>query len=134
LPLLFSFGAVDDAPALGVLEDELEGVALDADELVSDEAGGVLELDDEALLDGGVDGAIEEVDDELLGDVDEGGVAEDDDEVDGDGVTVGGDVVEVVDDSRLQPAMPSTSPVQSTVINALFIEISICCRDVPRRI
>jgi len=93
--LLLSFGAVDVAPELGVL----------ADELLSAAAGGVAELDDI----------------EPLGDV--GGVVDDDD-VDGDGVTTGGVVVDVVGLSRLQPARPRTSPVQSSVTSALFIAIS----------
>lgn len=120
LPLLFSFGVVDVAPELGVLDDDelLDGGVVE-DVLVSDDAGGVPELDDEAPVpveDGGV--AEELGDIEPLGEVDEGGVVDDDD---GDGVTVGGVVVDGVDDSRLQPAIPRTSPVQSTVTNTLFI-------------
>jgi hypothetical protein len=89
----------------------------DVSELVD---GGV--LDDEVDDDGGVLGVDDMGDDfELDGGV--AGVIDDDDDVDGDGVTTGG-VVVVVDDSRLQPARPSTTPVQSTVINALFIAIS----------
>jgi len=111
LPLLFSFGAVDDGEPL--LDD---GVELD-DALVSDEAGGV--PDDDELL-GGVAGLIDELDDdEPLGVEDDDGVLDDDDD-DGDGVTVGGAVL-LVDVSRLQPASPSASPVQSNVINAIFI-------------
>lgn len=121
--MLFSFGVVDVAPELGVLDDdELLGVVLEDEVLVSDDAGGVPELDDEAPVpdDGGDDD--DELDDiDPLGEVDEGGVVDDDDDVDGDGVTVGGVVVDVVDDSRLQPAIPRTSPVQSTVTNTLFI-------------
>ena len=118
---------VDVAPELGVLDDELlDGVVLEDDELVSDDAGGVAELDDEAPVpdDGGVDEELDDID--PLGEVDEGGVVDDDDDVEGDGVTVGGVVVDVVDDSRLQPAIPRTSPVQSTVTNTLFIVISVC--------
>jgi hypothetical protein len=113
---LFSFGVVDVAPELGMLDDDelLDGVALDDDVLVSDDAGGVAELEDE----GGVDEGLDDI--EPLGEVDEGGVVDDDDDVDGDGVTVGG-VVDVVDASRLQPAIPRTSPVQTTVNNTLFI-------------
>jgi len=116
LPLLFSFGAVEDgAPLLDDADDD--GVELD-DELVSDEEGGV---PDAAELGGDVDGVaglIDELDDEPLG---AAGVLDDDDEDgDGDGVTVGG-VVLLVDVSRLQPATPSASPVQSSVINAIFI-------------
>ena len=48
---------------------------------------------------------------------------DDDDEDDGEGVTVGGDVVLLVDDSRLQPATPSASPAQSSVTNAVFISV-----------
>jgi len=87
------------------------------------------ELDDDAP--GVMD---DELDDDPLGDV-LGGVVLDDDDVDGDGVTTGGVVVDVVDDSRLQPAMPSTSPVQSSVTNALFIAISRGLKwGVPRSI
>lgn len=103
--------------SFGVVDDE---------ELVS--AGGVVggvlaALDDE--LDGGVElGDADELDDiEPLG---VEGVVVDDEDVDGDGVTTGGvlgDVVEVV--SRLQPAMPTASPAQSSVINVLFIAISM---------
>lgn len=87
------------------------------EELVS--AGGVVL--------GGVDGVLVPLDDELdgggvLGDGD--GVVDDDD-VPGEGVTTGGVFGEVVDDcSRLQPAMPTASPAQSSVINVLFITIS----------
>ena len=113
--MLLSFGAGE----VGALDDDepVDGEALD-DELLSEDAGGVLELDDDALGD------------VLDGDVvlDDGGVVLDDDDdgddVDGDGVTTGGVVPDVVEDSRLQPAMPSTSPVQSSVTNALFIAIS----------
>jgi hypothetical protein len=120
LPLLLSFGAVDVGDdVLGELDDDepVDGDALDDDELVSEEAGGVVELDDPVAVDG--------VDDiELLDDVEGGVVVDDEDDVEGDGVTTGGVVPVVVDDSRLQPAMPSTSPVQSSVTNALFIAIS----------
>ena len=119
LPLFVSLGVVDVAPELGVLDDEL---------LLGGVAGGV-ELDDDAP---GV--ADEELDVEPLGDGDVDGGVVDDDDVDGDGVTVGGVVPLVVDDSRLQPATPRTSPVQSNVINALFISISDGLWDVPRGI
>jgi hypothetical protein len=47
---------------------------------------------------------------------------DDDEDVDGDGVTTGGVVLFVVDDvSRLQPAMPRTRPLTSSVTNAVFI-------------
>jgi hypothetical protein len=100
---------------------------LDVDELVSGVVdGGVLggvalELDE---VDGGVAGAMLEELDELVSGagvvvVDEEG------EPDGDGVTTGGVFGEVdVDDSRLQPATPSTSPAQNSVTTAVFIEIS----------
>lgn len=117
--LVSEFGVVEDAAPveLGV---EDGGEVLDADELVSED-GGVVEL---ALdeVDGGVLGDIDELDDVEPDGVD--GVVDDDEDVDGDGVTTGGVVVDVVDDSRLQPATPSTKPVQSSVINARFIEIS----------
>jgi hypothetical protein len=119
LPLLLSLGVVDvGEDVLGELDDdEPLGDALDDDELVSEEAGGVLELDDPVAVDG--------VDDiELLDDVEGGVVVDGEDDVEGDGVTTGGVVPVVDDDSRLQPARPSTSPVHSTVINALFIAIS----------
>lgn len=111
LPLFASFGVVD------VGGDALDGDALDDDELVSGDAGGVPALDDDVL---GVDDGLDDID--PLDD--EGGVVDDEDDVEGDGVTTGGVVPGVVDDSRLQPAMPSTSPVQSSVTNALFIAIS----------
>jgi len=118
-----SFGVVDvGEDELGELDDDapVDGEALDDDELVSGDAGGVPELDDDAP---GVDD--DEPDDiDPLDDVPEGGVVLDDDDVEGDGVTTGGVVPVVVDDSRLQPAIPSTSPVQSSVTNALFIAIS----------
>lgn len=119
-PLLLSFGVVD----VGELDDALP-VAPGAELLddVSDElVDGVLDDEDEDE-DGGVLG-VDDIDDELELD---GGVAgvDDDDEVDGDGVTTGGVVdVVLVDDSRLQPARPSTTPVQRTVIKAVFIAIS----------
>jgi hypothetical protein len=131
LPLLLSFGVVDVELLLGELDDDapVDGDALDDDELVSEDAGGVAGLDDDAP--GVMD---DELDDDPLGGV-LGGVVLDDDDVDGDGVTTGGVVVDVVDDSRLQPAMPSTSPVQSSVTNALFIAISRGLKwGVPRRI
>jgi hypothetical protein len=117
---LLSFGVVD----VGELDDALP-VAPGAELLddVSDElVDGVLDDEDEDE-DGGVLG-VDDIDDELALD---GGVAgvDDDDEVDGDGVTTGGVVdVVLVDDSRLQPARPSTTPVQRTVIKAVFIAIS----------
>ena len=116
LPLLLSFGVEDDGELLD------DGEALDDELLVSDDAGGVPEADDE-LLDGGVLGDIDELDDaEPLGDdVVEGGVVDDEDDVDGDGVTTGGVVELLVELSRLQPAMPRTRPVQSSVTNAVFI-------------
>ena len=115
LPLLFSFGVVDDGEALLDDEDD-DGVELD-DAFVSDEAGGVAD-DDEPL--GGVAGLIDELDEEEpLGVAGVAGVLDDDDD-DGDGVTVGG-VVLLVDVSRLHPARPSASPVQSNVTNAIFI-------------
>jgi hypothetical protein len=137
LPLLLSFGAVDVALEL------LEGVP-DAEELVLPDDG---VADDEAFEsdDGGVPGALDDddgVDDEddvsgalVLGVADDddddieplvaGGVVVDDDEdVDGDGVTTGG-VVPVVDDvSRLQPAIPRTRPLASSVTMRVFIAIS----------
>jgi hypothetical protein len=121
LPLLLSFGVVDAGEdELGELDDDapVDGEALD-DELVSEDAGGVPELDDDAP--GVEDDEPDDIDPlEVLG----GGFVLDDDDVEGDGVTTGGVVPVVVDDSRLQPAIPSTSPVQSSVTNALFIAIS----------
>ena len=120
-PLLLSFGAVED----GELDDALL-VPLGAELLddVSDEpVDGV--LDDEDEDDDGVVLGVDDIEDELELDGGVAGVVDDDDEVEGDGVTTGGVVdVVLVDDSRLQPARPSTTPVQSTVINALFIAIS----------
>ena len=124
MPLLLSFGVVDDGEAL--LDDAapLEGVELD-DALVSDEAGGVPDIDDDdPVPDAEVEGAEGLVD--ALDDADPLGIelvegVDDDDEDDGDGVTVGGDVVLLVDVSRLQPASPRASPAQSSVTNAVFI-------------
>ena len=117
--MLFSFGAVDDGEPL-LDDDDDDGVEF-GDVLVSDDAGGV--PDDDELLDGvdGVAGLIDELDDdEPLGVAGVAGVVDDEDD-DGDGVTVGGAVVLLVDVSRLQPARPSASPVQSNVTNAIFI-------------
>jgi hypothetical protein len=117
--LVLSLGVVGAGEdELGGLDDDepVDGEALDDDELVSDDAGGVPELDDDAP---GVEDDIDPLDD-----LPDGGVVLDDDDVEGDGVTTGGVVPVVVDDSRLQPAIPSTSPVQSSVTNALFIAIS----------
>jgi hypothetical protein len=118
--LLLSFGVVDDGDAL--LDDAapLEGVELD-EVLVSLEAGGVPDIDDDdPVPDADVDGL-----GDVLDDADPLGVelveGVDDDDDDGDGVTVGGDVVLLVDVSRLQPATPSASPAQSSVTNAVFI-------------
>ena len=127
--MLFSFGAVEDGEPLLDDDEEDDGVELDGVELgdgfVSDDDGGVPDEDDDAPVpldeDGGVDGLIDELDDdEPLGVAGVAGVL-DDDEDDGDGVTVGGAVVLLVDDSRLHPARPSASPVQSSVTNAIFI-------------
>lgn len=116
-PLLLSFGVVE----VGELDDALPvppGAELLDD--VSDElVDGVLDDEDD---DGGVLGA-DDIDDEL--ELDGGVAGVDDDEVEGDGVTTGGVVDVVLDDgSRLQPARPSTTPVQRTVIKAVFIAIS----------
>ena len=119
------FGVVDVAAPVEFGDEELidddedDGDVLEADELVSDDDGLPDELDDG---DGGVLGDIEELEDDELGGVD-GVVVLDDDEVDGDGVTTGGVVLVVVDDSRLQPATPRTRPAQSSVINARFISV-----------
>ena len=103
----------DDEPDEGIDELDVEGVELvPAAEPVPD---GV-ELDIEPLDDGG------EVVDEDGGvvDDDDGGVVVDEDD-DGDGVTVGGDVVLDVLDSRWQPATPNARPVQSNVINVALL-------------
>jgi hypothetical protein len=138
LPLLFSFGVVDVAldEVLGVVdEDELvlpdDGVEDDeAFDDVSLDAGGVPEALDE------LDGVLDDDDDVLLslvlGVVDDieplvaGGVVVvvDEDEVDGEGVTTGGVVLVVDDVSRLHPATPTTTPLTSNAINAVFIAIS----------
>jgi hypothetical protein len=133
---LLSFGAVDVAldDVLGVVDDEVvlpdEGVAEDGafDDVSDDEvdAGGV-------ALDGLLDGALLSVELGIVDDEDDdieplvagGVVVDDDDEVDGDGVTTGGVVLVVVGDvSRLHPATPTTSPLTSNAINAVFIAIS----------
>jgi hypothetical protein len=111
LPLFSGFGVGAVAPpAGGVLDDELVPGEL---------------LDDEEL-DGGVLGVLEELDDDdgALGVA--GLIVDDEDDPDGDGVTTGGvfGEVDVVDDSRLQPATPNTRPVHSSVTSALFIAIS----------
>jgi hypothetical protein len=98
-------------------------VADDDEDDVSGDAGGVAGLLDDDVVEGGVLGSIDELDDaESEGDV--GGLIVDEEDVDGEGVTTGGVVVEVVDDSRLQPAAPSTIPAHTSVINARFIAIS----------
>lgn len=124
LPLFSEFGVVEVAAPVELGEEELIDDDVDGgdvlvadDELVSDDGGLLDELDD---VDGGVLGAIVELDDVEL-DGAGGVVVVDDDEVDGDGVTTGGVVPVVVDDSRLQPATPSTRPAQSSVTNARFI-------------
>jgi len=134
LPLLFSLGAVDvaldDVPGVAD-DDELmlpdEGVDDDDafDDVVSDDDGG-LELDE---LDGELDDVlgVDEDDDDDIEPLVAGGVVvvvDDDDDVDGDGVTTGGVVLVVVDDSRLHPATPTTTPLTSNAINAVFIAIS----------
>jgi hypothetical protein len=121
-PLLLSFGVVE----LGALDDALlVPPAAEVFDDVSDELvdGGVLEDEEEEDDGGDAVLGVDDMDDDVELDGGVAGVIVDDDDVDGDGVTTGG-VVAVVDDSRLQPARPSTTPVQSTVINALFIAIS----------
>jgi hypothetical protein len=111
---LLSFGVVDDGDAL--LDDAapLGGVELD-DALVSDEAGGVAAIDDDdPVPDADVDGLVDA--DPLGVELVEGAIDDD-----GDGVTVGGEVVLLVDASRLQPATPRASPAQSSVTNPVFI-------------
>lgn len=130
LPLLLSFGVVDDGepvPVGGVLDED---GFVSGDELV--EGGVPDDVDvDPVPVDGVVVSGVvedEEPDDiEPLGVVEvDGVIVDDDDDVDGDGVTTGGVVSVVgVDVSRLQPATPRTSPVQSSVTNAVFIAISI---------
>lgn len=99
---------------------------LDVDELVPGLVdGGVLGVVALELDEGGVAGAMLEELDELVsgaGVV----VVDEEDEPEGDGVTTGGVFGDVdgVDDSRLQPATPSTSPAQNSVTTAVFIEIS----------
>jgi hypothetical protein len=120
LPLLLSFGVVDAAPELGVLDEALEPLV---DGVLDELDGGVAGADDDDPVDdvSGVDDELDDIEPLVLG----GGVVVlDDDDVDGDGVTTGGVVPVVVDDSRLQPAIPRTSPVQSNVTSALFIAIS----------
>jgi hypothetical protein len=104
---------------------ELALGVLDVDELVSGVVdGGVLGVVALELDDGGVAGAMLEELDELVSGA--GVVVDDEDEPEGDGVTTGGVFGDVdgADDSRLQPATPSTSPAQSSVTTAVFIEIS----------
>jgi hypothetical protein len=119
LPFVPSLGVLDVELLLGVLDDEADdGVLDESDDELDD---GV--LDDVPAPADDVLGVADELDDiEPLG-VD-GGVVDDDDDVDGDGVTTGGVVLDVDDVSRLQPAIPRTSPVQSNVTSALFIAIS----------
>lgn len=89
--------------SLGAVDDDVSGAVLDEEELGGVLAGGVDSLDDAEPLGDGVEGAIIEDDDDDFGE------------------TVGG-VVELVDDvSRLQPAMPRTSPVQSSATRVAFI-------------
>lgn len=134
MPLLLSFGVVDVAldDVLGDVDDDelmLPDDGVDDDEALDeggvpealDELGGV--LDDDVLL-SLVLGVVDDEDDDIEPLVAGGVVVVDDDEVDGDGVTTGG-VVDVVDDvSRLHPATPTTTPLTSNAINAVFITIS----------
>lgn len=138
MPLLLSFGVVDVAlDVLGVVDDELvlpdggvdDDVSLDAGGVPEalDELDGMLDDDDDVLLSlvlGGVDDEDDDIDPLVAG----GGVVvedEDEDEVEGDGVTTGGVVLLVVDGvSRLHPATPTTTPLTSNAINAVFIAIS----------
>lgn len=123
MPLLLSFGVVDAGDAL--LDDAAPPDGVELDELfVSLEAGGVPDIDDDPVPEAEVDGLVDALDDaDPLGVELVEGVDDDDDEDDGEGVTVGGDVVLLVDDSRLQPATPSASPAQSSVTNAVFISV-----------
>ncbi|HET8584831.1 MAG TPA: hypothetical protein VFM89_03755, partial [Casimicrobiaceae bacterium] len=139
LPLLLSFGAVDVAldEVLGVVDDDelmLPDDGVDDDDAFDDvslDAGGVPEaldeldglLDDDVLL-SLVLGVVDDEDDDIDPLVAGGVVVDDDDEVDGDGVTTGGVVVVVDDVSRLHPATPTTTPLTSNAINAVFITIS----------
>lgn len=136
MPLLLSFGVVDVAlDVLGVVDDELvlpDGGVEDDD--VSLDAGGVPEaldeldgmLDDDDVLLSLVLGGVDDEDDDIDPLVAGGGVVVvDEDEVEGDGVTTGGVVLLVVDGvSRLHPATPTTTPLTSNAINAVFIAIS----------
>jgi hypothetical protein len=139
--LLLSFGTVDVALAdvLGVIDDELvlpddgveddgafDDVSLDAGGVPEalDELDGVLDDDDDVLLSlvlGGVDDEDDDIDPLVAGGV---VVVVDDEELDGEGVTTGGVVLLVVGVSRLHPATPTTTPLTSNAINAVFIAIS----------
>lgn len=136
MPLLLSFGVVDVAlDVLGVVDDELvlpdggvdDDVSLDAGGVPEalDELDGMLDDDDDVLLSlvlGGVDDEDDDIDPLVAGG---GVVVVDEDEVEGDGVTTGGVVLLVVDGvSRLHPATPTTTPLTSNAINAVFIAIS----------
>ena len=116
LPLLVGFGVVDDGGSVV----DVDGGVVEED----DEAGGEVFAAAGGSVAGGVVPGVDDVAalDDVEGSGVAGGVVEEDDE--GEGVTTGGVVVVVGDVSRLQPATPSTSPVQSSVTKALFIVIS----------
>ena len=102
--------------------DALDEVA--PDDVASDELG-----DGDGATTGGVFAGLADEPDGAAG------LIVDEEDVDGEGVTTGGVfVVDGVDDSRLQPATPSTRPAQTSVAIALFIAISkrVEKRDAPR--
>jgi hypothetical protein len=131
LPLLLSFGAVDVAldDVLGVADDDelmLPDDGVDDDDVSDDGGVDALDglLDDDALLSlelGAVDDGDDDIEPLVAGGV---VVVVDDDDVDGDGVTTGGVVLFVDGVSRLHPATPTTMPLTSNAINAVFIAIS----------
>ena len=137
--LLSLFGVVD-VGELALLLDDDPDVSLDDD--LSDDGGELdvvggeliapapdvvfvpdeVELDVEPVDD---DGGVVDDDDGGVVDDDDGGVVDDEDDEDGDGVTVGGDVVLDVFDSRWQPATPSARPVQSSVTNVTLLIVNL---------
>lgn len=134
--LLSLFGVVDVGELALLLEDPdvpLEDDLSDDGDVLDD--GGELiapapdvefvpddvELDVEPVDD---DGDVVDDEDGGVVDDDDGGVVDDEDD-DGDGVTVGGDVVLDVFDSRWQPATPSARPVQSSVTKVTLLIVNL---------
>lgn len=140
MPLLSGFGTVDVEAlgAPGIIDEEEAFVPpVDgADDAEPASAGGAVDDDAPELVEADVEGdalpgaIVDELDDGEVLSLEVVGFDAADEELDveddGDGVTTGGVVVDAGGvDSRLQPATPTARPVQSSVIKAVFIVISI---------